>query len=82
MSDFGELIKRALKYLVEGILVAICAYTIPKKSINLEEVALIGLWAAAVFCILDTFSPMIGSSARNGAGMGIGFNLVGFPRMG
>jgi hypothetical protein len=82
MTDFEEIIKRILKYLVEGILVAICAYTIPQKKINLDEVVVIGLWAAAVFCLLDTFSPAIGSSARNGAGMGIGFNLVGFPKMG
>ena len=78
--DFGELVKRAIKYLVEGIMVALAAYAIPKKQLNLEEVALIALTAAATFSILDTYVPSMASSARSGAGFGIGANLVGFPR--
>ena len=45
--DLGELMRRAVKYIVEGIMVAIAAYAIPKKSLNLEEVLLIALTAAA-----------------------------------
>ncbi len=41
MLDLGELVRRAVKYLVEGVMVAIAAYAIPKKSLNLDEVALI-----------------------------------------
>ena len=78
--DFGELVKRAIKYLVEGIMVALAAYAIPKKQLNLEEVALIALTAAATFSILDTYVPSMASSARSGAGFGIGANLVGFPK--
>ena len=37
----GELVKRAIKYLVEGLMVAIAAYAIPKKSLHMEEVLLI-----------------------------------------
>jgi len=80
-TDFSELIKRAIKYLVEGVIVAIAAYTIPKKALNIEEIVIIGLMAAATFSILDVFVPSIASSARGGAGFGIGANLVGFPRM-
>jgi hypothetical protein len=78
--DFSELIKRVIKYLVEGIMVAIAAYAIPKKSLNLEEVVIIGLTAAATFSVLDVFVPSMAASARGGAGFGIGANLVGFPR--
>ena len=81
MLDLGELIRRAVKYLVEGVIVAIAAYAIPKKSLNLDEVALIALTAAATFSILDTYVPSMAVSARSGAGFGIGANLVGFPRM-
>ena len=81
MLDLGELVRRAVKYLVEGIMVAIAAYAIPKKSLNLDEVALIALTAAATFSILDTYVPAMAVSARSGAGFGIGANLVGFPRM-
>ena len=55
MLDLGELVRRAVKYLVEGVMVAIAAYAIPKKSLNLDEVALIALTAAATFSILDTY---------------------------
>jgi hypothetical protein len=79
--DMGELFKRALKYLVEGLMVAIAAYAIPKKSLNVDEVSLIALTAAATFSILDTYVPSMAVSARSGAGFGMGANLVGFPRM-
>jgi ABC-type Co2+ transport system permease subunit len=79
MFDFAELIKRAIKYIVEGIMVAIAAYAIPKKSLNMEEIVIIGLTAAATFSVLDVFVPSMAGSARGGAGFGIGANLVGFP---
>ena len=81
LFDLGELIRRVVKYLVEGIMVAIAAYAIPKRSMNLDEVMLIALTAAATFSILDTYVPSMAVSARSGAGFGMGANLVGFPRM-
>jgi|TARA_Y100000022_G_scaffold198605_1_gene209256 ABC-type Co2+ transport system permease subunit len=81
MFDLGELLKRAIKYLVEGLMVALAAYAIPKKALNVEEIALIALTAAATFSILDTYIPSMAVTARSGAGFGIGANLVGFPRM-
>lgn len=81
LVDGGELLRRAVKYLVEGLMVAIAAYAIPKKSLNMEEVLLIALSAAATFSILDTYVPSMAVSARSGAGFGMGANLVGFPRM-
>lgn len=79
MFDVTELIKRVIKYLIEGLMVSIAAFAIPKRSLNLEEIALIALTAAATFAILDTYIPSMGVSARSGAGFGIGANLVGFP---
>ena len=81
MIDLGELVKRAIKYLVEGLMVALAAFAIPKKSLQLDEVCLIALTAAATFSILDTYVPSMAQPARSGAGFGIGANLVGFPRM-
>ena len=77
--NVGELAKRVIKYLVEGLMVAIAAYAIPKRSLNLEEIILIALTAAATFSILDTYIPSMGATARSGAGFGIGANLVRFP---
>jgi ABC-type Co2+ transport system permease subunit len=79
MFDISELIKRIVKYLIEGFMVAIAAFAIPKRSLNLEEIALIALTAAATFAILDTYIPSMGVSARSGAGLGMGLNLVKFP---
>ena len=77
--DLGELVKRIIKYLVEGLMVAIAAFAIPKRSLNLEEIALLALTAAATFAILDTYIPSMGVNARSGAGFGIGASLVGWP---
>lgn len=79
MLDLGELVRRAVKYLVEGLMVALAAYAIPKRSLKVDEVALIALTAAATFSVLDTYVPSMAVSARSGAGFGIGANLVGFP---
>jgi hypothetical protein len=77
--NFREVLKRAIKYLVEGLMIAIACFAVPKKSLDVEEIAIIALVAAATFSILDTYIPSIGESARTGAGFGIGANLVGFP---
>jgi ABC-type Co2+ transport system permease subunit len=79
LINIGELVKRIIKYLVEGLMVAIAAYAIPKRSLNIEEIVLIALTAAATFSILDTYIPSMGVTARSGAGFGIGANLVKFP---
>lgn len=79
LINVGELVKRIIKYLVEGVMVAIAAFAIPKRSLNIEEIILIALTAAATFSILDTYIPSMGVSARTGAGFGIGANLVHFP---
>ena len=77
--NIQELVRRVIKYLVEGLMVSIACYAIPKRSLNMEEIILIALTAAATFSILDTYIPSMGVTARSGAGFGIGANLVHFP---
>jgi hypothetical protein len=77
--NVSEFIQRTLKYLIEGFIVSLAAFAIPKQTLNIEEILLIALVAAMTFSILDVFIPTMGASARNGAGLGIGLNLVGFP---
>lgn len=74
-----ELLYRAIKYLIEGLAIAVAAIFIPRKSLPMDEVITLAVVAAGVFAILDFFAPSIGMSARSGAGYGLGFNLVGFP---
>lgn len=75
--DIREFIMRVMKYIAEGLIVAVAAFVIPGKKLSIEEVITIGVIAAATFSVLDLFSPSIGSTARAGAGLGIGVNLVG-----
>ena len=77
MFNFKEIMKRIIKYLVEGLMVAIACYAIPKQSLQLDEIALLALVAAATFSILDTYLPSVGDSARNGTGLGIGLRIAG-----
>lgn len=79
LVNISELVKRIIKYLVEGLMVAIAAFAIPKRSLNIEEIVLIALTAAATFSILDTYIPAMGMSARTGTGFGIGANMIKFP---
>ncbi len=81
MFDVQELVKRVVKYLIEGVVVAIVAFSLPKQTLNIEEITIIGLVAALTFSILDVFVPAMGATARTGAGFGIGANLVGFPKV-
>jgi hypothetical protein len=37
LINVEELVKRIIKYIVEGLMVAIACYAIPKRSLNIEE---------------------------------------------
>ena len=81
--DSRELSKRICKYVLEGLVVAFAAIVLPNKKPDLEAAFALALVAAATFAILDLFAPNspMGTAVRQGAGFGIGANLVGFPRM-
>jgi len=57
MLNSQEIMKRVIKYIIEGLMVAIACYAIPKQSLQLEEIGLIALTAALTFSILDTYIP-------------------------
>jgi hypothetical protein len=77
-SSWTEMLRRVVKYLVEGFVVALVAYYIPQRTLQLREILYIGLTAAFTFAILDMFAPTIAAGTRFGAGFGVGSNLVGF----
>ena len=66
-----------IKYLLEGVAVAVAAFYLTSKKQSIQEVLILGLVAAATFLILDQFAPLVGAGARHGSGFGIGFGLVG-----
>ncbi len=77
--DIGDLVSRGLKYFIEGLAVAVAAFVLPGKTLKMSEIGMIALTAMATFAILDVYAPSVASSARTGAGFGIGAHLVGFP---
>lgn len=79
--NIQEMIKRVIRYLIEGGAVAMAAYYIPKKKMELEEIAIIAVTAAAIFAVLDMYAPSIASAARQGTGFGIGAAQVGYAGM-
>ena len=70
--------RKLMKYFLEGLAVALAAFYIPKKKMDISEILMISITAGIIFLILDMFSPSIANGARMGAGLGIGFNQVGF----
>ena len=87
--NLQEMIRRMVKYLVEGLAVGVVgmALVLRKKRGNVNwnlqarDVSVMAVTAAAVFAVLDMWAPAISGSARQGAGFGLGANLVGFPVM-
>ena len=70
--DLQEVAKRALKYIVEGVAVAVAMFLIGKNKFSLEETLLVALVAASTFAVLDLAAPSISYAARQGAGFGLG----------
>jgi len=75
--DWKDIMKRGVKYLIEGVTVAFVAYAFTRGKLDFKEILMLGITAAFVFAILDTFSPTISLGARFGAGFGIGQSLFG-----
>jgi hypothetical protein len=72
------MLDQIVKYLLEGLAVAVAAYFIPQKKTKMMDVAYIAIAAAATFAVLDFFAPSVSTSTRFGSGFGVGANLVGF----
>ena len=73
-----EMMTRLCKYIIEGFVVALAVFIIPKNKMDIEEVIVIGLTAAATFSILDMFAPSVLVGVKQGAGFGIGASLIGW----
>lgn len=75
--DSKDILRRAVKYLFEGLAVAFVAYYVAKGRLDTKDIIILGITAAFVFAILDTFSPTVALGTRFGAGFGIGQGLFG-----
>ena len=80
MIDARELCKRVVKYVLEGLVVAMAALVLPKQKPDMDAAICLGLVSASVVATHDLFAPnaIMANSARQGAGFLMGANLVGF----
>jgi hypothetical protein len=70
-------LKNLIKYILEGLAIAVSAFIILRNTkFNIYSFILITITAAAVFAILDNFTPDISSETRRGSGVSLGWNLL------
>lgn len=67
-----------LKYLLEGLGIAVAAKYLLGKASSVRELMLITVSITLSFIILDMFAPAVATGARQGVGFGTGLNLVQF----
>lgn len=75
--DVNTQLQQVLKYVLEGLAVAVVAYYLTGAKTKPREIAMIGVSAALTFFVLDLFAPAVGLGTRQGAGFGIGHSMVG-----
>lgn len=75
--DMNDIMQRLVKYMIEGLAVSAAAFYIPRKKMNIQEIVMIAVTAAAIFSVLDLWAPAVSGAARQGAGFGIGASMVG-----
>ena len=68
--------KYLLRYILQGLAVAIVARLYPKVNLNINEIIYIATISSTTFCILDLFAPNVYKNVLNGIGFNIGKNIV------
>ena len=59
MINIREVIRRLIKYLVLVFVTGFAAYSVPKKKLDMMEVAWIAIISGIMFTILDITTPSI-----------------------
>ena len=72
----SEFIKRAMKYLLIGMVVAIASILIPRKKLDVEEIIMLSLIGATCLALLDLVIPQ--NRFLDGASFGLGLKFIGF----
>jgi hypothetical protein len=69
--------KPVITYLLEGVAIAFVSKYLLGGGTTIKELFLISVTVTAALYVLDQFSPEVSRGTRQGAGFGIGANLVG-----
>ena len=74
--DYKEVLRRIIKYLLEGIAVGASAHFVGRNKLDIKEILMIGITASLVFAILDMYSPIVSFGARTGTGFALGYGIA------
>lgn len=78
MMDLQKLLEKAMKYLLEGVLVAVIAHYLPSNmKVKPMALAMIAVMAGSALWLMDEFVPGMGNYARMGAGFSVGVKMAG-----
>ncbi len=70
--NVDDLVRKALKYALEGVAVAIAAKLLPDNNLSLTQLIVIAFTTALVFAIIDGMAADVAFGVRTGAGLAIG----------
>jgi hypothetical protein len=63
--DPSLFLKKIMKYLIQGIVVAVVSKWISSQKLSIKEIAIISLSATTSFILLDLYSPSIRIVPKN-----------------
>lgn len=75
-TDTNEIIKKLVKYLIEGFVIVLVLRWLPKNNLNFNEIATITLTITATLIMLDSYSPTVSTGYRNGIGLALGAKTI------
>jgi hypothetical protein len=64
-----------LKYALAALIVALVALVLPSNRLGWGEILMLALSAAIAFFVVDLLYPAVSASARQGVGLGTGFQM-------
>ncbi len=72
-----EVLKKILRYVLEGLVIAVCSKLIPGNKFEVKHIMMMTMLITVIFMLLDVFSSDTLTSVRWGVGIGLGYGIVG-----
>ena len=74
-DNIKNIIKRLIKYIIEGVIVVLVARWLPNTNISWKNALTIALTVSTTFAILDYFTPELSLTTRSSVDFSIGDKL-------
>ena len=70
-----NLLHKIIKYVLEALAISVAIF-LTNKKVGVSELLLLTVTIMATIVVLETFSPVIMNSMKQGMGLGLGYNQV------